>query len=69
MLSTLSLALADMDTAERAIQKSNKKAKGGDKDAKFELPVLEKILKHVEEGQMIRSLELSKEELSRGKIP
>ncbi len=56
------LALADMDTAERAIVRQQKKAKGGDKDAKFELPILENILKHVEEGNMIRSLELSKEE-------
>ena len=56
------LALADMDTAERAIVRQQKKAKGGDKDAKFELPILENILKHVEEGNMIRSLDLSKEE-------
>jgi GTP-binding protein YchF len=56
------LALSDMDTAERAIFRLAKKAKGGDKDAKFEMPILEKILKHVEEGNMIRSLELSKEE-------
>jgi len=56
------LALSDMDTAERAIFRLAKKAKGGDADAKFEMPVLEKILKHVEEGHMVRSLELSKEE-------
>ncbi len=58
------LALADMDTAERAIQRQTKRAKGGDKEAKFELPVLEKILKHVEHGDMIRSLALAKEEIS-----
>jgi GTP-binding protein YchF len=56
------LALSDMDTAERAIFRLAKKAKGGDKDAKFEMPVLEKILKHVEDGHMVRSLELTKEE-------
>jgi len=56
------LALADMDAAERAVHRQAKRAKGGDKDAKFELPVLEKILKHVEDGNMIRSLDLSKEE-------
>lgn len=56
------LALSDMDTAERAILRLAKKAKGGDKDAKFEMPVLEKILKHVEDGNMVRSLALSKEE-------
>jgi GTP-binding protein YchF len=56
------LALSDMDTAERAIFRLAKKAKGGDKDAKFEMPILEKILAHVEEGNMVRSLALSKEE-------
>ncbi|UUO24748.1 redox-regulated ATPase YchF [Colwellia sp. M166] len=56
------LALSDMDTAERAIFRLAKKAKGGDKDAKFEMPVLEKILKHVEDGHMVRSLALTKEE-------
>ena len=56
------LALADMDTAERAIARQAKKAKGGDKDAKFEIIVLEKILQHVNEGEMIRSLDLSEEE-------
>ncbi|TKB45947.1 redox-regulated ATPase YchF [Thalassotalea mangrovi] len=56
------LALADMETAERAIQRQAKRAKGGDKEAKFEIPVLEKILAHVEQGEMIRSLDLSKEE-------
>lgn len=56
------LALADMDTAERAIFRLAKKAKGGDTDAKFEVPVLEKILKHVEKGDMVRSLELTQEE-------
>ncbi len=56
------LALSDMDTAERAIFRLAKKAKGGDKDAKFEMPVLQKILKHVEDGHMVRSLELTKEE-------
>lgn len=58
------LALADMDTAERAIFRQTKRAKGGDKDAKFEVSVLEKILKHVEDGEMIRSLDLTKEEIA-----
>jgi GTP-binding protein YchF len=57
------LALADMETCEKAILRVGKKDKGGDKDAKFELPVLQKIMAHIEEGQMIRSLDLSKDEL------
>jgi hypothetical protein len=58
------LALSDMDTAERAITRQAKRAKGGDKDAKIEVPILEKILAHVEQGLMIRALGLSKEEIA-----
>ena len=58
----MELALADLESCERAIQRNAKKAKGGDKDAKFELPVLEKIQKVLEEGGMIRSIDLGKEE-------
>ena len=58
------LMLSDMDTAERAITRQAKKAKGGDKDAKFEITVLEKVKAHLDEGLMVRSLELGKEELA-----
>ena len=57
------LALADLDSLERAVTRQTKKAKGGDKDAKFELTVLEKMSPILEEGGMLRSLELAKEEL------
>ncbi|GLS83583.1 redox-regulated ATPase YchF [Paraferrimonas haliotis] len=56
------LALADLDTCERAIHRQSKKAKGGDKEAKFEIEVLQKFLPILEEAQMLRSVELSKEE-------
>ncbi len=56
------LALADLESIDRAIIRVAKKAKGGDKDAKFEAPVLEKVKVHLDEGHMIRSLDLSKEE-------
>ncbi|WP_445400270.1 redox-regulated ATPase YchF [Zobellella sp. An-6] len=56
------LALADLDTCERAIQRNAKKAKGGDKDAKFEITVLEKLLPALEQAQVLRSVELTKEE-------
>ena len=46
----LELALADLDTCERAIQRQAKRAKGGDKDAKFEITVLEKLLPVLTEG-------------------
>lgn len=56
------LALADMEACERAIQRQAKKAKGGDRDAKFEISVLEKLLPVLEEGKMLRSVQLTKEE-------
>jgi len=37
------LALSDLDACERAINRQSKRAKGGDKDAKLEVEVLEKI--------------------------
>ncbi|MGL6150805.1 MAG: redox-regulated ATPase YchF, partial [Aeromonas sobria] len=57
------LALSDLDACERAIHRQSKRAKGGDKDAKLEVEVLEKIRVALEDGQMIRGLKLDKEEL------
>ncbi|GGI72380.1 ribosome-binding ATPase YchF [Shewanella gelidii] len=56
------LALADLDSCERAITRQQKRAKGGDKDAKFEVEVLEKMRPVLDSGKMLRSMELSKEE-------
>jgi len=53
------LALADLDSVERAIQRQQKKAKGGDKQAKAELDVFEKLLPVLEEGRMARAAGLS----------
>ncbi|MCT7940976.1 redox-regulated ATPase YchF [Shewanella holmiensis] len=58
------LALADLDSLERAIFRQQKKAKGGDKDAKFEVEVLEKMRPTLDDGHMLRSLDLAKEELA-----
>ncbi len=58
------LALADMDSVDKALLRNAKKAKGGDADAKFEITVLEKIKPVVDEGGMARSVELTKEELA-----
>ncbi len=58
------MALADLDSCERAIQRQTKRAKGGDKDAKFELTVLEKLLPVLTEGGMARTVSLAKEELT-----
>ncbi|EBC2630280.1 redox-regulated ATPase YchF, partial [Salmonella enterica] len=53
---------ADLDTCERAIHRVQKKAKGGDKDAKAELAALEKCLPHLAEAGMLRSLDLTDED-------
>lgn len=58
------LALADLESTEKAILRVAKRAKGGDADAKFELKVLEKIKPHLDEGQLLRSLPLEKEEVA-----
>ena len=58
------LALADMDSVDKALLRNAKKAKGGDADAKFEITVLEKIKPVDDEGGMARSVELTKEELA-----
>ncbi|MCO6560375.1 MAG: redox-regulated ATPase YchF [Gilliamella sp.] len=57
------LALADLEACERAITRQQKRAKGGDKDAKFEVEILEKCLPHLEQGKKLLLLDLSKEEL------
>jgi len=56
------LMLADMDVSDKAIYRQAKKAKGGDKDAKFEISVLEKVKAQLDNGLMLRALELTKEE-------
>ncbi|RUO38705.1 redox-regulated ATPase YchF [Aliidiomarina shirensis] len=53
------LALADLDSVEKAVYRLSKKAKGGDKQAKDEVAVLEKLLPALAEGHMARSVELS----------
>ena len=58
----MELVLADMDSAEKAIFRVSKNAKAGDKDAKAEIEVLEKVKAHLESGLTLRQLELSPEE-------
>ncbi|MDH5485254.1 MAG: redox-regulated ATPase YchF, partial [Gammaproteobacteria bacterium] len=57
------LALADMDSVEKAILKTAKVAKTGDKDARARLAVLEKVRAHLDEGHMVRTLGLDKDQL------
>ncbi len=59
----MELALADLDTAEKALKRVEKQAKGGDKEAQALKTVIEKILPALSEGQRARSLNLDKDEL------
>jgi GTP-binding protein YchF len=57
------LALSDLETTEKALHRVAKRAKSGDADAKSELKVLEKIKPHLDAGELLRSVELDKDEL------
>ncbi|MEM9293865.1 MAG: redox-regulated ATPase YchF [Acidobacteriota bacterium] len=57
------LALADLETVEKSIQKQQRNAKGGDKEAKAMLALLEnKVRPALDENQPVRSLELDENE-------
>lgn len=56
------LALADLATIERIIESADKKARGNDKDAIAQLPVLNTIARLLEEGKPARIAKLSEKE-------
>lgn len=56
------LALADMDTLEKAILKTGKASRSGSKEAVFEKQTLEKLKTHIDAGHLIRTLTLTDEE-------
>ncbi|HSM97738.1 MAG TPA: redox-regulated ATPase YchF [Gallionella sp.] len=56
------LALADLATVEKAIQREGKKAKSGDKDAMKLVAVLEKLTPHLNQGNLARTFKLSDDE-------
>src|SRR5688500_4650278 len=50
------LALADMDTVEKGLQRAEKAAKAGDKDAIKQRDLLKKLKEHLDAGKPARSL-------------
>ncbi len=56
------LALADLATVDKAINRYKRPAAAGDKDAKILVAVLEKCLAQLNEARPVRALDLSKEE-------
>ncbi|MGC2167387.1 MAG: redox-regulated ATPase YchF [Gallionella sp.] len=53
------LALADMASVEKAMQREGKKAKSGDKDAQKLIAVLDRLLPHLNQGLPARTFDLS----------
>ena len=58
----LELALSDLESCEKQLQRVQRSAKGGDKEAVAQKALLEKLVPHLSEGQPVRSLELSDDE-------
>ncbi|MGE8547636.1 redox-regulated ATPase YchF [Alcaligenes sp. WGS1538] len=57
------LALADLSVVEKAVQRNQKLARSGDKDAAKLVALLERIQQALGEGKSVRSLRLDAEEL------
>jgi len=53
------LAIADLGSIERGINKAERKARAGDKEATARLAVLQKVEAHLAEGMPVRSLALT----------
>jgi len=58
------LALADLESIEKSINRVSRTAKSGDKEAIAKLKVLEKVQAHLSEGHPVRSLGLDKDEIT-----
>jgi GTP-binding protein YchF len=58
------LALADLESVEKAITKTTKDAKGGDKVAKARLDLLTQIREHLDQGLPVRAMKLDDDQLA-----
>ncbi len=56
------LALADMASVEKALHKTQKTARSGDKEAAKLAAILEPMMKHLNNGESVRSMNLSDDE-------
>ena len=56
------LALADLETVEKTLDRVSRVAKSGDKEAQYQVNLLEKVKSHLDEAMPLRILELHKEE-------
>jgi GTP-binding protein YchF len=57
------LCLADQETLDKALQKVIKTTRSGDKASLKQQGIIERVYEHVDQGQPVRSMSLSKDEL------
>jgi ribosome-binding ATPase len=58
------LALADMGTGEKALHRFSKVARAGDKEAIKMVAILEPIMKHLDQGNPVRSMGLDADQMA-----
>ena len=58
------LALADLDTVEKAIKRVQRVAKSGDKHAKAQVEMFEQLLPVLNEGKPVRSMDLDSDQMA-----
>ena len=58
----IELQLKDLETVQKRVDKSKKVAKSGDKDAKKQVELFEKIVTTLEQGKSVRTIEFSEDE-------
>ena len=58
----MELALADLESVEKQLQRFVRSAKGGDKEAIAKKALIEKLIPHLSEGNPVRSLTLDENE-------
>ncbi|MBD5640394.1 redox-regulated ATPase YchF [Clostridium botulinum] len=59
---SLELIFSDIELMQRRIEKNSKLAKSGNKEAKAEEALMNRIVAHLEEGKPVRTLELEEDE-------
>ncbi|NOX42561.1 MAG: redox-regulated ATPase YchF [Gammaproteobacteria bacterium] len=58
------LALADLESVEKAVHKATKEAKAGNKEAIAKKNLFEQVYAHLDEGSMVRSMDLTDDQFS-----
>ena len=58
----IELQLKDLETVQKRVEKSKKVAKSGDKDAKKQVELFEKVVATLEQGKSVRTIDFSEDE-------